>query len=98
MLAITRPDRTVGAVGSDDQVAIAELVYVVELALELDRDADLAALLVQRLQQVDARHAVERVVRERDALSAVHDRHLVVNDLVVRDRVVQLRGDVAHER
>ena len=97
MLLVARADRAVRAVGGHHQLAVINSDTSSHCASELDPDADSEAVVVQRLQEIDSRHPVEGVVREPDTLSSVHDRHLVEDELLTRDRAVHLGSDVSDE-
>ena len=96
-LAISRSERAVGAVGGHDQVRIDQLGRVVDSTIELEADTDLAAMTMQRAQEIDPGHAMEGVASEGYVLALVHDLHVVEDDLPRRDGIVDLGGDVADE-
>ena len=59
---------------------------------------DLPAMPMQRSKQIDSRHAMERIARQRHVLTLVHDRHGIEHDLVVSHRLIEFGSDVADER
>ncbi len=65
---VSRPDSALRAVGRHDEIRIRELRLIVASPLELEGHTDLAAMVVQRAQQVDPRHAMERIAGKRDVL------------------------------
>ena len=66
-------------------------------AVELEADAGLAAVTLQRTKQIDPSHAMEGVAGERDVLALVHDLHVVEDHLSGGDGLVDFRGDLANE-
>ncbi len=95
MLGIVFADPGVDAVAGDHQIGLGEVVERADLALELHRDAELAAALLEQQQQRLARHAAEPVPARGDLAPAVEDVDVVPIGEFVADRVVARRVVVA---
>jgi hypothetical protein len=73
-----RPGGAVRAVGGDDEVVFLQQRFVVAHPVyEFQRHTGLGAALLQRIQQIDARHPVEGIAVELHRLAAVDELDVV---------------------
>src|SRR5256714_7282464 len=97
VLPVFLPDARIAAVRDHDQIGIGELGGVVDLALEAHADAELAAAVLQDVEERHARAAAKAVAAGAQRFPFVNHIHIAPvgeapPDALVGDEVVRLEG------